>query len=389
MNDTVLLSPYKSEVLESFSMWYGKVHGYISIVICAMGIILNIINIVVLTRKTMQTPINSILTWLAVFDIATMISYVPFAYHFYCQYSTLYISSDKNSKPWMIFLLVYLNFSATTHTISIWLAVTLAIFRHRHLNSPAKGSLTRMRRLIRARVAVCVIVCISVLIMIPNYLIHRLEKLNLSDNSSLYVFEDWNLGSRQTNHFITLALIMYSVLAKLLPSLLIIIYGGLLLQTLRKSMKVKRRLFEGRASLSYQRNRGPARTTVMLLTVIVLFLVTELPQGVLIVCSIFLDKFFEHIYIPLGDIMDILALINNAINFVLYCTMSHQFRRTFIKLFCSFSLLDILSSTNSQSPSKDNVSNNISLSDKSFGQERNSCITLYTKTHVTREESIL
>ena len=47
-----------------------------------------------------------------------------------------------------------------------------------------------------------------------------------------------------------------------------------------------------------------------------------------------LDHFVNEIYGPLGDLMDILALINNGINFILYCTMSKQFRDTFIEIFC-------------------------------------------------------
>lgn len=34
-----------------------------------------------------------------------------------------------------------------------------------------------------------------------------------------------------------------------------------------------------------------------------------------------------------GDLMDVLALINSAINFILYCSMSRQFRNTFNYLF--------------------------------------------------------
>ncbi|XP_061386664.1 uncharacterized protein LOC133321592, partial [Musca vetustissima] len=33
------------------------------------------------------------------------------------------------------------------------------------------------------------------------------------------------------------------------------------------------------------------------------------------------------------DIMDIMALINSSINFILYCSMSRQFRTTFTLLF--------------------------------------------------------
>ena len=35
----------------------------------------------------------------------------------------------------------------------------------------------------------------------------------------------------------------------------------------------------------------------------------------------------------MGELLDLLALINSAINFVLYCTMSRQFRVTFAAVF--------------------------------------------------------
>lgn len=43
--------------------------------------------------------------------------------------------------------------------------------------------------------------------------------------------------------------------------------------------------------------------------------------------------FFRNCYHIFGELMDILALINGAINFILYCFMSRQFRMTFEQLF--------------------------------------------------------
>lgn len=67
-----------------FNKWYQGVHGYLSIVVCVFGILSNIINIIVLTRKPMLTPTNCILTAIAVADMMTMLSYLPFAAYFYC-----------------------------------------------------------------------------------------------------------------------------------------------------------------------------------------------------------------------------------------------------------------------------------------------------------------
>lgn len=81
------------------------------------------------------------------------------------------------------------------------------------------------------------------------------------------------------------------------------------------------------------RDRKTNRTTRMLLVVVVLFLVTEFPQGVINLLSGVLDHFVGEVYMALGDLLDILALINNGINFILYCTMSKQFRDTFVHCF--------------------------------------------------------
>jgi len=42
---------------------------------------------------------------------------------------------------------------------------------------------------------------------------------------------------------------------------------------------------------------------------------------------------FHNVYTPLGDVWDILVLINSSVNFLLYCTMSRLFRGTFWALF--------------------------------------------------------
>jgi hypothetical protein len=75
------------------------------------------------------------------------------------------------------------------------------------------------------------------------------------------------------------------------------------------------------------------RTTVMLILVCILFLLAEFPQSILIFFSIIMDKsFYNDVYMPLGDLLDIIALVNNSINFIIYCAMSKTFRDTFYLL---------------------------------------------------------
>jgi len=80
-------------------------------------------------------------------------------------------------------------------------------------------------------------------------------------------------------------------------------------------------------------DRKTNRTTRMLLVVVALFLVTEFPQGIInLLSGVLSGQFVEQVYMPLGDLLDIIALVNNGINFLLYCTMSKQFRDTFVQV---------------------------------------------------------
>ena len=72
----------------------------------------------------------------------------------------------------------------------------------------------------------------------------------------------------------------------------------------------------------------------MLLVILILFLITEFPSGILaLMVGIFGDRFMAEVYDPLGEIFDALALINSSINFILYCLMSRMFRKNFCQIF--------------------------------------------------------
>lgn len=167
---------------------------------------------------------------------------------------------------------------------------------------------------------------------------------------------DWSDIARYNELLKKINFWVFSVGAKLVPCILLTYLSLTLIRALIEADKRKRRLKCGptpspRSSTSAPSNscgpptsRVPAathnssqsdRTTRMLVAILLLFLLTEFPSGILVLLSgIIGDKFFQQVYTPLGELLDILALINSAINFILYCSMSAVFRQTFVELFC-------------------------------------------------------
>lgn len=52
-------------------------HSYLSVTICMMGFIMNVITMVVLMQKSMRTPTNLLLASISVADMITILMYAP------------------------------------------------------------------------------------------------------------------------------------------------------------------------------------------------------------------------------------------------------------------------------------------------------------------------
>ena len=343
--------------LVEFSIEYAGIHGYIAAVVCVWGIVANLANIVVLTRKNMLSSTNHILTWLALADLLTMTSYFPVSIHFYIMRDPALGFPSTRSLGWIRFMLFHVNFAMVCHTIAIWLTIILAIFRYLYICYPTKGAM--LCSMHRAKVSIFAVYLLTAIICIPNYLVTAIKKApklcqrdtqqtlaaaNSSDPSpsngssasshydcSYYMFVNSDLAEPYLNNF---NYWIQAFLIKLIPCALLTILTILLIFAMHSANKRRMALKSQGKKDESDRAREHNRTTAMLLAIVALFLLTELPQGVLTLCSIFVQNFFDDVYVPLGDLLDIMALLNNSINFVLYCTMSRQFRSTFMEVFC-------------------------------------------------------
>ncbi|RUS82492.1 hypothetical protein EGW08_009755 [Elysia chlorotica] len=315
--------------LDRFQDVYRPIHGVAAPIICILGIIANCLNIVVLTRKNMVSPTNVLLTWLAISDGLTMMAYLPYVilnYH-------IYINSAgplSNAR----FIMFFAIFSVIVHSISIWLTVSLAVFRYVFIRYPRRGA--KLCSIYRAKLTVFIVCVVVTLVCIPNSLSYTFFKVEKNDMTFWYI--DVRRDTPGYQFLKNFNLWIQAILVKLLPCLLLAVLSILLIKQMKDAEKRRKKLMNksnSKAEDDSRRHRKTNRTTKMLVTVVVLFVLTETPQGILQLLAGIIDGFFSKVYGPLGDLMDTLALFNNGINFVLYCTMSKHFRDTFIKIFLS------------------------------------------------------
>jgi hypothetical protein len=122
---------YSISKLDSYSKWYSEsVHGYLSLSVSVIGIVLNFFNIIVLTRKHMLSSTNSILSALAFSDFISMLIYVPSSIKFYIFKQDSSKSCGGFELYWVLYVLTHVNLTVTMHSTSIWLTVLLAFFRY-------------------------------------------------------------------------------------------------------------------------------------------------------------------------------------------------------------------------------------------------------------------
>ncbi|XP_064642577.1 G-protein coupled receptor dmsr-1-like [Lineus longissimus] len=317
-----------AENLEKFRLWYFNGHGYLASIICVLGIIANGVNIIVLTRKNMMSATNMILTAMAVADGLTMMAYLPFAILYYW-------ASDDQSRGTAEFFLFYIYFSVLAHSISIWLTVTLAVFRYLFIRYPRRGVI--LCSIERAKLSVVLVFFANLFVCIPNFIGHHV-KHHFDPERNVSTYQASTRDSPRVYAVISrINFWVISSLVKLLPCFLLIIASILLVRCMQEAEKRRKNLRKKsrpNCKDSDSRDRKTNRTTRMLLAVVVLFVICELPQGIVgIFVGILGAQFERDVYYPLGELFDIIALVNNGINFILYCTMSKQFRETFVLLF--------------------------------------------------------
>ncbi|VDN15251.1 unnamed protein product [Dibothriocephalus latus] len=353
-------------IIQLLSETYKDVHVYFVLIWCPIGVFSNILNVVVLNQKSMQTPTNFLLTSLAISDGLIMFLYIPFtSYFIYGEHMT------AAAYPMAIYLILYVNLQNLLHIFSCGIIVTLAVFRLIYAKYLLKCQEWCSHK--RAVLAVGITLFTATFFTIPCIIGHRIFPVNevlpedgstVATDSALDTFDErYMVNYVQSEWRRRLLYWNAAVIMKLAPLFCFIFLSSLLIATMharvRHARSMSRQRFDRKNlpdhSLMSQvssadatenplrrvneadkiRERLHSRTTHLLLALMIIYILAFIPQVILLLMSFGMGICFsETVYDPLGNLMDLLTLLSCGTNFWLYCIMSQQFRITFLKLFC-------------------------------------------------------
>ena len=322
---------------------YYNIHGFVSLFVCIFGSVANILNIAVLTRRDMRSPTNAILTGLAIADLLVMLDYIPYNINEYLYAQFEYSRADQRTYAWAVIIYFHAYFSQTGHTISIFLTVTLAVWRYIAIAYPQKNrAWCNMRNTLVAITSsylVCPLLCFLTFFVykiVPVSEVHDANGFKVRDNTTGDLGETRNV----TVYLLTYSdyikphpwiwptyFWVFSVIIKIIPSIALTVLSLRLVGALLEAKRRRKQLMGNsngmrllpkdatnggggggaaedkkskKVSRFMDKERQTDRTTRMLLAVLLLFLITEFPQGILGLLSASSPEFYHRCYLKLG-----------------------------------------------------------------------------------------
>ena len=283
-------------------------------VLCFPGIVGNILSLIVLFHRNMATSTNVYLAALAISDTLKLINDA-----LYFVVILLKRTDEDPEGMVMAYLYPYAHFVFNVAVcVTAWLTVSIAVERYISICHPTKA--VSVCTIPRARYISITVFVIMIIITIPSWL--RYQARHVVDtrlNISCYIVEPTELGYSQA--FMTPYTWIQNLFRSIVPLVVLIILNTKIINELRRE-RIKGKSLSGRN-----------RITLIMIIIIIVFLVCITPDAVMSMFFGFGYAEEDDIVKGIREITDSLLAANSAFNFVLYSTMSQQFRDTFCLIF--------------------------------------------------------
>lgn len=288
--------------------------------------IFNVVVMIVLLRKKMRSVIHMVLVAIAISDSMTGLVTLPTYIYTYSQYDEGKMGSldaYELDKHWCeAFMISKFFLSKWFHNISIWLTLFLGAQRCASVIFPFKT-----QRLFTMQNTFSFIGIISIL----SPVLHIYHLIYLKADTQLG-FCHWTLE----NDWALVYLWATLLLMHLIPSILLVVLTALMICRLRSSTsQVSRK--ESSKSVVDRRHDWNRRMTVIVSTIVIVFLIPEIPYGIFLLCTVIQVHSKEEI-MPLNVNRafhagyEILLVLSFHANFWIYTVLNKRFRSELKKI---------------------------------------------------------
>ncbi|XP_074656793.1 FMRFamide receptor-like [Tubulanus polymorphus] len=307
----------------------------IAVFVDICGILGNVVNMTVLTRKWMRSSTNYYLTMLALQDtLYLFLSIVMFFRTFPAVKLNLFFC---NLYPVVRCMANYFSNTGT------WLTLTFTAERYIAVRHPMKGRVICTTK--RAKWIIAAVCSVSFLCTLPDFFEHKCVYGLVDRKTNATIPPKFAATAYRT----MLAKIGYfwinTALFTFIPLLLLAVFNSLLIHSVMQANKARKTMICVDVSTCDARRerhqQEQQRITVMLISVVVVFLICQLPSAIMLLMksSEIIRK--QDLTVRqdndrriAGNFTNLLIQINAAINFILYSMFSTKFRKTFKRLFC-------------------------------------------------------
>ena len=299
-------------------------YGRIIVVVCVLGIIGNLLNMVVLSQKSvshtmerMEKSVHVGLFALAASDLFICVSMLPMA--------KVNMSALFHMRVFDAYYAAYSPAITNTFILSsTWLIVAMATSRYLAICHPLRARMVVGMSPTRISIACIFVLC--VLFTLPQYWLNTVDYfVDQQQNMPIYIILDGYFNSSSNGGISMAYTCFYVSMGTFIPFLFLVFCNASLIRSLRLSVT------EGPVRASgtpVNRTAGARRVTLTLVVIVIMYLLLAIPAEVTkFLQALPASRDVRRSYNLCVAVVNTLQVINFAFNFVLYCAVNTHFRR--------------------------------------------------------------
>nr|AKQ63010.1 orphan G-protein coupled receptor 15 [Platynereis dumerilii] len=302
-------------------------------IVVIVGVVLNCINIAVLTQKVMRTSsTNFYLTALACCDVLYLIFGLTMGLKHY--------ESIKHTSTYARYRLPFGKpITDTCSNSGVWITLTFTIERYIGVCYPMKGKVICTPE--RAKIITLIVVLTAAIITVPEFFEWvTVETLDANNNTKVSVRPS---ALREADAYKWGYTYVNQALFTFLPLILLLVFNSLLVRAVMRATQQRRAMAKMPVSQNdrqERQQREQQRITIMLIGVVLVFLLCQMPQAIQNLYITYLQVSDNltptrlHILTITANVFNLLVMLNSSANFLLYSFFSMKFRRTFKRICC-------------------------------------------------------